>query len=149
MGEMGRVCLPKAKGGLGIKNLEAFNIALLRKWRWKCMTGSNNLWFKLLSSRYGDLCKWRESEAPNKVSKVLPCGDVTSNLLGSDFTQDYLWFNNIAKLKLGSGDKLRFWTDAWCGPSPFSSLLPILFQVCDEKTSTVKEFGQWSNNRWT
>lgn len=25
--------LPKDKGGLGIKNLEAFNIALLSKWR--------------------------------------------------------------------------------------------------------------------
>lgn len=49
------VCLPKDKGGLGIKNLEAFNITLLSKWRWRCTIGSNNLWHKILVIRYADL----------------------------------------------------------------------------------------------
>lgn len=31
------VCLKK-EGGLGLKNVEAFNLALLNKWRWRCLT---------------------------------------------------------------------------------------------------------------
>ncbi|KHN46938.1 Putative ribonuclease H protein, partial [Glycine soja] len=31
------ICISKEKGGLGIKNLEAFNLALLIKWRWKIL----------------------------------------------------------------------------------------------------------------
>jgi len=27
------ICIPKAEGGLGVKNLEMFNLALLSKWR--------------------------------------------------------------------------------------------------------------------
>ena len=33
-----QVCLPKNKGGLGVKDLELFNISLLNKWKWRCLT---------------------------------------------------------------------------------------------------------------
>lgn len=29
------VCLPKEKGGLGIRDIKNFNLALLGKWRWE------------------------------------------------------------------------------------------------------------------
>ncbi|PNX97198.1 cysteine-rich receptor-like protein kinase, partial [Trifolium pratense] len=35
------VCLPKEKGGLGVKDLALFNQALLSKWRWRCITDIN------------------------------------------------------------------------------------------------------------
>lgn len=35
--------MPEEKGGLGIKKLKAFNIALLSKWRWKLMIGGKKL----------------------------------------------------------------------------------------------------------
>jgi len=31
------VCLPKEKGGLGIKDIDTFNLALLGKWKWNLM----------------------------------------------------------------------------------------------------------------
>ena len=34
MGEVGHNCLPKEKGGLGVRGLASFYRALLGKWRW-------------------------------------------------------------------------------------------------------------------
>jgi hypothetical protein len=31
------VCKTKIAGGLGVKNLDLFNIALLAKWKWRCL----------------------------------------------------------------------------------------------------------------
>ncbi|PNX91435.1 hypothetical protein L195_g047566, partial [Trifolium pratense] len=38
-----KVCLPKDKGGLGIKNLALFNLALLCKWKWRCLNERNTI----------------------------------------------------------------------------------------------------------
>jgi hypothetical protein len=48
-----RVCQPKEKGGLGIKNLELFNNALLCKWKWRCLYDTFVPWHNLLHFRYG------------------------------------------------------------------------------------------------
>ncbi|XP_024626870.1 uncharacterized protein [Medicago truncatula] len=41
-------------GGLGVRRLQEFNIALLGKWCWRCLMDREGLWFKVLSSRYGE-----------------------------------------------------------------------------------------------
>lgn len=38
-----RVCRPKEKGGLGFRNIEAFNTALLCKWWW-CLETKQGMW---------------------------------------------------------------------------------------------------------
>ncbi|XP_058776799.1 uncharacterized protein LOC131651145 [Vicia villosa] len=46
------VTLPFEDGGLGVKNINLFNFALLCKWRWRILEGSNSLWYKVLKSRF-------------------------------------------------------------------------------------------------
>jgi len=50
------VCLPKDKGGLGIKDLRTLNIALLGKWRWDLFQHHGEMWIRILLSKYGG---WR------------------------------------------------------------------------------------------
>lgn len=38
------VCKKREKGGLGIKDINAFNLALLGKWRWRFFTEKEVLW---------------------------------------------------------------------------------------------------------
>ena len=45
------VCQPKNKGGSGLKDLELFNISLLKKWKW--LIDKNALWYDLLKFKYG------------------------------------------------------------------------------------------------
>ncbi|XP_028230401.1 leucine-rich repeat receptor-like kinase protein THICK TASSEL DWARF1 [Glycine soja] len=47
------ICLPKQKGGLGIKDIRTFNKALLGKWRWDLFHQSKELWARILASKYG------------------------------------------------------------------------------------------------
>jgi hypothetical protein len=50
-----QICLPKGRGGLGVKNLELFNLALLSKWKWRCLSDGEAVWDDLLRFRYGHL----------------------------------------------------------------------------------------------
>lgn len=41
------------EGGLGIRNLEIFNLVLLGKWGWKIKIERNGLWYRALLNKYG------------------------------------------------------------------------------------------------
>lgn len=47
------VCLPKDDGGLGVRQLEEFNLALLGKWCWRMLTDKEGLWYRVLVAKYG------------------------------------------------------------------------------------------------
>ncbi|KAL5137894.1 putative ribonuclease H protein [Glycine soja] len=50
------VCLPKDKGGLGIKDITKFNLALLAKWKWNLFHHNGELWARILESKWR--CWW-------------------------------------------------------------------------------------------
>jgi len=47
------VCQPKGQGGIGIKDVNMFNIALLARWRWDIFQLMGALWYIILESKYG------------------------------------------------------------------------------------------------
>lgn len=47
------VCKPKSSGGLGVKDLRAFNLNLLSKWRWRLLANSSSIWTDVLVAKYG------------------------------------------------------------------------------------------------
>lgn len=49
------ICKPKKEGGLGIRDLGVFNIALVGKWIWRLLDEKNRLWAKIIYSKYGGL----------------------------------------------------------------------------------------------
>lgn len=42
------ICKEKDDGGLGLKNLKAFNYALMGKWLWRLKTEEHGLWARVL-----------------------------------------------------------------------------------------------------
>ena len=48
------VCLPKEEGGLGVRRMREFNVALLGKWCWRMLVDRNGLWYRVLKARYGE-----------------------------------------------------------------------------------------------
>ena len=69
-----KVCLPKEKGGLGVKDINTFNLALLGKWRWNLFQQEGQLWARVLESKYGG---WRGlDEAPGCTKESMWCRDL-------------------------------------------------------------------------
>jgi hypothetical protein len=48
-----KVCQPKEKGGLGIRDIKLVNLSLLAKWRWSIIQGDDTLWIAVLKEKYG------------------------------------------------------------------------------------------------
>jgi hypothetical protein len=47
------ICLPIQEGGLGVRQMAAFNNALLGKWHWRFANEKNALWREVIVSKYG------------------------------------------------------------------------------------------------
>jgi len=51
-----KICQSKDKGGLGVIDIEKFNLALLGKWIWRLKSEEGSLWKDIIESKYGG---WR------------------------------------------------------------------------------------------
>jgi len=49
-----KVCQPKSKGGLGVRDIRLVNFSLLAKWRWKLLEDNGSLWKTVLVDKYGE-----------------------------------------------------------------------------------------------
>ena len=50
-----KVCKPMQVGGLGIRRLRSFNIALLGKWLWRYGLETDALWRRVIEAKYGNV----------------------------------------------------------------------------------------------
>lgn len=49
-----KVLASKDRGGLGIGSLASFNLALLKKWRWRFYNESEAIWCRVIKAIHGD-----------------------------------------------------------------------------------------------
>jgi hypothetical protein len=57
-------------GGLGVKDLEWFNLSLLGNWKWKMFSGSQEFLRKVVESRYGESV-WKEERVKKTCQDTL------------------------------------------------------------------------------
>jgi hypothetical protein len=48
-----KVCQPRSKGGLGVRDIKLDNISLLAKWKWRLLDEEPALWKEVLEDKYG------------------------------------------------------------------------------------------------
>jgi hypothetical protein len=131
------VCLPKKKGGLGVRDIRAVNISLLTKWRWKLLDKSQAVWKEVLVSKYG----------ANVVGRV-DLGDDVKPWYSSLWWKDVCsigsnlginWFSQNVSKKVGNGAQTSFWEDSWLGDIPLKDRFPRLFSISIQKEASVAE----------
>ena len=101
-----KLCRPKAKGGMGFKDLKAFNLALLEKQGWRLQHESNSLFYHVFKSKYFPDTSFVDARKGRNPS--------------------YVWHNILATQpiiqqrmcqQIGNAKKVCIWKDKWT-PSP-------------------------------
>lgn len=98
-----KICLPKKKGGLGVKNIEMFNLSLLAKWRWRFCMDQDAIWRYFLLFRYGFFMERGGADHP--------CPSFASRWVRDLFSLESsrgnlgLWFSEAMGRKLGGGSR--------------------------------------------
>ena len=102
------MCKPKVDGGMGFKDLRAFNLALLAKQGWRLFQNLGSLTHRILKARYFPDSNFMEAQLGLKPS--------------------YTWRSLLAGRKvldkglrwsIGNGQSVRIWADRWL-PTPNS-----------------------------
>ncbi|CAM8969112.1 unnamed protein product [Rhodiola kirilowii] len=141
------VTKPKKFGGLGIQSLVEKNLALLTKWWWQLISGKGGLWRRMIIEKYGFnglLDPSRGTVNPRRLSNSWK--NILATVKGNE--EVGIAFREGVILKLGRGNELSFWEDAWAGEKPFKDVYPKLFMLAVDGQAKVGESGLWVEGVW-
>jgi hypothetical protein len=88
------------EGGLGIRNLRAFNRALLDKWLWRFGSERDAWWRVMVDFKYGSLWGGWCSLEPTCAFRVR---------VWKNFRKCWDSFSRFNRLVVGDGSKISFW----------------------------------------
>ncbi|PRQ38153.1 putative RNA-directed DNA polymerase [Rosa chinensis] len=106
-----RMCLTKAEGGMGFKNLYAYNLAMLAKQGWGLISNPASLIARLFKARYYPNCSFWEAdmgESPSFSWRSI----LTSRPVLKAGTQ---W-------QIGTAQQIDIWKENWIPDVPFGTL---------------------------
>ena len=46
-------------------------------------------------------------------------------------------FSKNIQFKVGMGDRVKIWTDQWCGDSPLQLTFPVMYGIASNKEASV------------
>ena len=139
-----KVCLPKHKGGLGIKEIETFNLALLGKWMWNLMQHQGSLWVAILEAKYGG---WRGLTEEGSVNmQSIWWRDLKRAIQHSPYG---ISLQQQLKWKVEAGDKVKFWEDRWiCNEQSLAEKYPRLYLISSQQQQLIGQMGEHINSTW-
>jgi len=125
------------EGGLGVRDIQVFNAALVAKWRWRLGSEDGGVWREVIESRYGNWRDMKNSIADKKKS-------FWWNDLGSicEVHTKSNWFDRKLRWKYGNGSKIRFWEYWWVGEGMLMGKFPRLYAVSGKKGLVINDFGK-------
>lgn len=97
-----RMTAPKALGGLGLRDIQLFNQALLAKVAWRIVTTPDCLLARVLKGKYCQRAGFLDTNLPSSCSHGW-----RSILFGRDLLKE-----NLGKA-IGNGQTTKLWKDSW------------------------------------
>ncbi|KAL6582888.1 hypothetical protein OROMI_004966 [Orobanche minor] len=140
------VCKSESLGRLGVRDVELFNVALLSKWDRRYLNEKNNLWARVVESRYG---VGRVSGSVFEVREGMSrWSGWWRDIVISSFGGEGDWFKRKLERVLGDGMSTDFWFDSWAGEESLKLKFLRLFQLSLDVGSRIGEMGVWEEGLW-
>ncbi|XP_022150918.1 uncharacterized protein LOC111018954 [Momordica charantia] len=129
--------LPKCEGGMGFRDLELFNKALLAKQCWRILNHPNSMLSRVLKGRYFKDCSFMEAKISGNPSYIW-----RSILWGRDLLKKGL------RWRIGNGDSVFIYGDNWVPNQPTLKILssPRLPLVSRVSSLVDHEEGGWQGD---
>jgi len=109
-----KLCEPKTKGGLGFRDLRAFNLALLAKQGWRLQQGRNSLFYLVYKNKYFpkyDFIHAKKGHHPSFAWRSIWAAQ-------SLISEGVRW-------QVGNGKSISIWKDKWTAtPSTYCIVSP-------------------------
>lgn len=102
------ICSNKDKGGLGVRRLWEFNMALLDKWWWRLKEEQSSLWFRVLASRFGEDSLFVHEDGRRGS---MWWRNLVTNGLGVGTSTKGSWIDDNCVCEVGDGNSFLFWWD--------------------------------------
>jgi hypothetical protein len=100
--EWWKMCMPKGSGGMGFRDIQSFNLAMLAKQVWRLLREPDSLCARVLRARY-----YPDGKLLNAKMKSGSSYTWQSILAGLDcFKLGYIW-------RVGDGTQIKIWEDNW------------------------------------
>ncbi|GKU85525.1 hypothetical protein SLEP1_g191 [Rubroshorea leprosula] len=142
-----RVCKPKEEGGLGIRDLRKFNVALMGKWLGRLANMEEGLWKSVIEGKYGVIgWHWLEWVRDGRNIGSLWWRDIQSLKTGEGVNVRWLWEGFRLKIREGKG--ISFWWDVWCRKECLANKFPILYSLLTRKDKECHEMGNVDQGKW-
>ncbi|CAL2232092.1 unnamed protein product [Prunus armeniaca] len=97
-----KLCLPKQEGGLGFRNLYAFNMALLAKQLWRLIQTPTSLVARVMKARYFKNCSILEAQLGH-----------SSSYIWQSLCKARVIIEQGTRWRIGNGNSVRIWGDRW------------------------------------
>ncbi|XP_024190213.1 uncharacterized protein LOC112194201 [Rosa chinensis] len=97
-----KLCLTKQEGGMGFKNIYAYNLAMLAKQGWRFLSNPDSLVARLFKARYFPNCTFWEAQLGDA-----PSFSWRSILEGRPILKAGV------KWRIGDGSNVHIWNDQW------------------------------------
>jgi hypothetical protein len=132
--EWWKLCMPKGKGGMGLRDLQSFNLAMLAKQVWRLLCYPDSLCARVLRARYypdGKLLNARMKSGSSYTWQSILAGLKC-------FKLGYVW-------RVGDGRQIKIWEDNWI---PGSHNIKIQTVRGNNLVTTVDELINPINSTW-
>uniref|UniRef100_A0A5B7A5C8 Reverse transcriptase zinc-binding domain-containing protein n=1 Tax=Davidia involucrata TaxID=16924 RepID=A0A5B7A5C8_DAVIN len=131
----GRLCKGKGYGGVGFREMEAFNLALLAKQGWRLMHGANSLFYKVYKVKYFPYESFMEAKLGSCLSFTWRSTMTTRPVLEAG-----------SRWRIGCGETVQVWGSRWLpNPSTFKVVSPC---VASLENMLVSDLIDSSGMRW-
>ncbi|GKV45171.1 hypothetical protein SLEP1_g52281 [Rubroshorea leprosula] len=142
-----RVCKQKKYGGLGVRDLRIFNLALMGKWWGRLANIEKGLWKSVVKGKYGQNGgHWLDWVRDGRNVGSLWWKDVRNLNVGDGAKGG--WLSSGFRMKIGEGKDGSFWWDEWCGEVCLANKFPRLYLLSTGKENKCHQMGQNVNGTW-